>query len=303
MKTVLLACILLALVSPNVTAQDSGDDNYIVILGAYSSKENAENFSSQSQQRKLKTKVDLNKLNGKYYVYIPEIKNHDKAIAEVVRLRSTSPYKDAWAFHGTLGELIVTEVPKKEPVVEKAPEPVVVEPVVVAPIVVVKTKAEIEAEEARLRDEKIKREVDSQEMKVKKGEMEVLDHIYFFKDAAILRPESRYQVDKLAKNMKDYPNQKIKIHGHTNGDDPGKIIRRSGPDSDFFSLDNTIEDYGSSKELSEQRANLIRDYLVAQGIDKKRMSIKAEGGRKPIYRVDDDRAEANVRVEIEIVKN
>jgi outer membrane protein OmpA-like peptidoglycan-associated protein len=201
--------------------------------------------------------------------------------------------------------LIATEVPKKEPV---AAEPIVAEPVVVAvvaPVVVAppKTKAEIEAEEARLRDEKIKREVDSQEMKVKKGEMAVLDHIYFYKDAAILKPESRYQVDKLVKNMKDYPNEKIKIHGHTNGDDPGKIIRRSGPDSDFFSLDNTVEDYGSSKELSEQRAELIRDYLIANGIDKKRLAIKAEGGRKPIYNVDDDRAVANVRVEIEIVKN
>ena len=33
------------------------------------------------------------------------------------------------------------------------------------------------------------------------------------------------------------------------------------------------------------------------------MSVKAWGGDKPLYRVDDEKAEANVRVEIEVVHN
>ena len=64
-----------------------------------------------------------------------------------------------------------------------------------------------------------------------------------------------------------------------------------------------MEDFGTAKELSELRALLIRDYLVSKGIDKKRMDIKAEGGAKPIYDIKDERAEANVRVEIEVLKS
>ena len=100
--------------------------------------------------------------------------------------------------------------------------------------------------------------------------------------------------------MKNHPEEKITIHGHTNGNDPGKIIRMKSPNDNFFSLDNSVEDSGSAKELSEMRANVIRDYLIKNGVDKKRMGIKAWGGKKPIYKVDDDRAEANVRVEIEV---
>jgi outer membrane protein OmpA-like peptidoglycan-associated protein len=51
------------------------------------------------------------------------------------------------------------------------------------------------------------------------------------------------------------------------------------------------------------RAEQIRDYLVVNGINKKRMTVKAWGGKKGLFPVDDDRAEANVRVEIEVVKN
>ena len=70
-----------------------------------------------------------------------------------------------------------------------------------------------------------------------------------------------------------------------------------------YSLQNTVEDYGSAKELSELRANQILEYLASKGIDRKRMSIKAWGGKKPLYNVDDAKAEANVRVEIEVVKS
>jgi len=71
--------------------------------------------------------------------------------------------------------------------------------------------------------------------------------------------------------------------------------------TDFFSLDNAVEDYGSAVKLSELRATVIADYLVSKGIQKDRMEIKAWGGKKPLYKVDDDKAEANVRVEIEVL--
>ncbi|HRI78463.1 MAG TPA: OmpA family protein [Cyclobacteriaceae bacterium] len=295
MKNVLLAFILCTIV-PFVNAQSISGENYVIVIGAFSVKENADRFSKQGKQQKLNAKVEINKLKNLYYVYVMQTTDHDAAMAEVVRLRSATSFKDAWAFNGTLGDLIVAkEEPKPEPVVEKIVEVPKEEPKVIEPIQVTVIDPKV------AREEQIKKEVDSKPMVMEKGKKEVLDHIYFFKDAAVLRPESRFAVDKLVKIMKENPAEKIRIHGHTNGDAPGKIIMRADEKSDFFSLDNTVEDYGSAKKLSEQRANLIRDYLIANGIDGKRMTIKAEGGKKPIFDIDDDKAEANVRVEIEVL--
>ena len=98
-----------------------------------------------------------------------------------------------------------------------------------------------------------------------------------------------------------HPTEIIRIHGHTNGNDKGRIIKLKPNASNFFSLDETEDDYGSAVKLSELRASVIMDYLTANGIDKKRMSIKAWGGKKPLFEVDDEKAEANVRVEIEVL--
>ena len=43
-------------------------------------------------------------------------------------------------------------------------------------------------------------------------------------------------------------------------------------------------------------------WLLDKGIDKKRMEIKAWGGKKMIYKKTDSMAGKNVRVEIEIIK-
>lgn len=138
-------------------------------------------------------------------------------------------------------------------------------------------------------------------MVLKRGEMETLHHLYFYRDAAVLRPESKYEVDRLVELLKSHPKETIRIHGHTNGNDKGPIIRLPEGSKEFFSMDNTIQDYGSAVKLSELRATLIRDYLVANGIASHRMKIKAWGGKKPLYQVDDEKAEANVRVEIEVL--
>ncbi len=300
MKNIWLTCVLSAFVAAGVKAQSGmGEGNYVVVIGAFTVKKNADRFSKQGKQQNLNAKVEMNKLKNLYYVYVMQTMDHDLAISEVVRLRSSSSFKDAWAFNGTLGELITKrEEPRQEPVIEKTI------PVVELPKIEVTILEPLPepVDPAKEREARIKKEVDSKSMVMKKGEKDVLDHIYFFKDAAILRPESKYPVDKLVEIMKVNPDEKIRIHGHTNGDAPGKIIRRSDENGDFFSLDNTFEDYGSAKELSHQRANLIREYLIANGINKNRMTIKAEGGKKPIFNIDDEKAEANVRVEIEVVK-
>lgn len=135
-----------------------------------------------------------------------------------------------------------------------------------------------------------------------KGDIAIMYNVYFFKDAAIMRPESRYEVNSLLEMMKDNPKYKIRIHGHTNGKAAGKVISM-GESKKFFALQDTKEGFGSAKKLSEERAKVIREYLVTQGIDASRMEIKAWGGKKPIHDKMSPQAQGNVRVEIEILED
>ena len=295
MKTIFLICMLLMAISiPKANAQNasSGLDNYLVVLGAFTTKENANRFSRKVVKQKLQPKTEVNQRKNLYYVFVLQTPDHAIARAEADRLRESGHFKDAWVFAGTIQELAKSSevvLPVVPPVEEPKPKEVEVMPVVVP--------------REKTREEKIKEEVDRQKMATKKGEMDRLDYIFFYKDAAVLRPESRFEVDRLVVIMKENPKLELRIHGHTNGNDPGKIFKRANANSDFFSLDGTLEGYGSAKELSKERATLILDYLVRNGVDKERMSVKAWGGKKPLYPVDDAKAEANVRVEIEVLRH
>jgi len=68
-------------------------------------------------------------------------------------------------------------------------------------------------------------------------------------------------------------------------------------------LSDTKEGRGSAKRLSEERALVIKEYLVNQGIAADRMEIKAWGGNRPLYDKNHSLAQSNVRVEIEILEN
>jgi len=139
-------------------------------------------------------------------------------------------------------------------------------------------------------------------IRLRKGDKSIMYNVYFFKDAAIMRPESRTEVNSLMEMMKENPNYRIKIHGHTNGGGAGKIIAL-GDDKNFFSLTGSKDGYGSSKKLSQVRAETIKEYLMAEGIDEGRMEIKAWGGKRNIYDKNHPQAQANVRVEIEILQD
>jgi outer membrane protein OmpA-like peptidoglycan-associated protein len=140
-------------------------------------------------------------------------------------------------------------------------------------------------------------------MRLQKGDVAVMYDVFFFKDAAIMRPESRYEVGALVEMMKENAKYKIKIHGHTNGKSHGKVISMDGSSNNFFSLNNTKEGYGSAKKLSKARAELLKTYLISNGIPEQQLVVKAWGGKKPIFDIHAPQAQANVRVEIEILEN
>lgn len=134
------------------------------------------------------------------------------------------------------------------------------------------------------------------------GDIEVMYNVFFYNNASVMQPESKYEVNNLLSMMEENENLKIKIHGHINGRAAGEIIPRR--DTNFFALpDNTVKGFGSAKELSKQRARTIKDYLVYKGVEAERLEIKAWGGRRMLYDKNSMKAKENVRVEIEILED
>ncbi|MEM1406047.1 MAG: OmpA family protein [Bacteroidota bacterium] len=135
----------------------------------------------------------------------------------------------------------------------------------------------------------------------KKGDVLVMYNVYFFRDAAIMKSESIYELNSLLDMLQENEKYKVRIHGHTNGNSHGKIIHLDPDDKNFFTLNaNHKEDNGSAKKLSLYRAYTIQHWLIDQGIAEDRMEIRGWGGRKMIYDKHDTQADKNVRVEIEI---
>jgi outer membrane protein OmpA-like peptidoglycan-associated protein len=133
-----------------------------------------------------------------------------------------------------------------------------------------------------------------------KGDLATLYQVFFYNDAALMLPESKYELNSLLDMMKENPKYRIRLHGHTNGNYTGKIMVM-GENKNFFSLDGSKRTVGSAKELSRERAEVIKQYLVANGIDANRVEVKAWGGKRPIFDKNSANAKKNVRVEVEIL--
>ena len=133
MKPIVLVCVLSVFIAiPKANAQTalSGLDNYLVILGAFSSKDNANRFSKEVRNRNLQPKIEVNKLSNLYYVTVLQTADHSIARAEADKLRESGPFKEAWVFTGNVQELTkspVVMLPVTPPVVEEKPKEEVVE--------------------------------------------------------------------------------------------------------------------------------------------------------------------------------
>jgi outer membrane protein OmpA-like peptidoglycan-associated protein len=134
-----------------------------------------------------------------------------------------------------------------------------------------------------------------------KGDIHTLYNVYFYNDAAVFLPESKFELNELLVMMRESETSRIRLHGHTNGSYHGKIIR-VGPSKNFFSITQDVRTgKGTAKELSESRAEVIKDYLVDNGIDASRIEVKAWGGKKPLYDKHNANAKKNIRVEVEVL--
>jgi len=139
--------------------------------------------------------------------------------------------------------------------------------------------------------------------KIQKGDISTLYNVYFFNDAVVMLPESKYQLNSLLKMMTENPKMKITLHGHTNGNGRGKIIYM-GPSKDFFGMTkDVVNGTGSAKELSAARAETIRQWLISQGIADNRINVKGWGGGRMIHDKNSAYARKNIRVDVEVTED
>ncbi|PAU79141.1 OmpA family protein [Halomonas salipaludis] len=102
--------------------------------------------------------------------------------------------------------------------------------------------------------------------------------VTFAFDSAELRPEASMTLDEVAHRLRQNPELRVNIDGHTD------------------SVGNPQYNEG----LSQRRADSVRAYLVSQGIAENRMRTRGFGEARPVASNDTDEGRAqNRRVEID----
>lgn len=108
----------------------------------------------------------------------------------------------------------------------------------------------------------------------------ILNNLFFeFRSYKLLK-ESKYELDRVISLLKENPTVKIEISGHT----------------------DNVGSADSNKKLSMQRAQSVSEYLIKNGIEKKRLEPMGYGKRKPIESNKTKQGrKQNRRVEMEII--
>ena len=113
-----------------------------------------------------------------------------------------------------------------------------------------------------------------------RGQTIRLTHLIFEQSKSIIDPASFDELDEVTQMLIDHPKLVIQLEGHT--DNQGSMSK--------------------NMELSQDRVNEVKKYLVGKGVKKDRVKTKAFGGTKPLSH--DKTPEArnlNRRVEIRIL--
>lgn len=128
----------------------------------------------------------------------------------------------------------------------------------------------------------MERRADSVFTDLKVNDIVKLDKVYFDQSKYALRPESRDELQKLYRTLRDNPRLKIEIMGHT----------------------DNIGDARLNQYLSENRAKIIYAYLVRKDIASSRLRHKGYGPNKPVAPNDSEENKSlNRRVEFMVLAN
>lgn len=115
------------------------------------------------------------------------------------------------------------------------------------------------------------------------GTTSILRNIYFDYDKATFKTESYSDLNKLESMLRQNPNIKVEISGHT-------------------------DSYGHwlyNRNLSQKRAEAVKDFLTKKGIDPRRIKATGYGESRPLATNDDEEEgrELNRRVEFKVLQN
>lgn len=119
--------------------------------------------------------------------------------------------------------------------------------------------------------------------KLSVGATSILRNIYFDYDRASFKTGSYSDLNKLESMLRQNPQVKVEISGHT-------------------------DNYGHwqyNRNLSQKRAEAVKDYLTKKGIDPRRIKAVGYGESKPLATNDDEDEgrELNRRVEFKVLQN
>ncbi len=117
---------------------------------------------------------------------------------------------------------------------------------------------------------------------VQRRKLRIRKKIHFAYNKATIRPDSLQILDEVAEVMNEHPDiTRLRVEGHTD--------RRGG--------------WNHNLKLSQRRAEAVRDYLIAQGVDPARLEAVGYGYKRPLVPELTPRHRAiNRRVEFRILK-
>ncbi len=108
-----------------------------------------------------------------------------------------------------------------------------------------------------------------------------LRNVFFESGKSDLKPESDAEITRIAELLKKRTTVEMEISGHT----------------------DNVGDNATNDKLSMERADVVRNALIAKGIDGKRLKSRGFGATKPITKNDtDENKKRNRRVEFTILK-
>jgi outer membrane protein OmpA-like peptidoglycan-associated protein len=109
-----------------------------------------------------------------------------------------------------------------------------------------------------------------------------LENILFYRGTPNIIEGSEKELYQVAAMLKENPDMKIELHGHTDAQGDAQL----------------------NQELSEERVRVVKEILVAEGIDAGRISGKGYGSSQPVAPNDTEaNRKLNRRVEFTILEN